>query len=90
MTVPPYTLSEATIKAIGDDLIRQYLENDGWLFEALASLSEVIVGEDGFATPLFNKDKETFELRNQLKNHIASQFEKMIRNGQQQNRFVFW
>lgn len=90
MTVPNYTLSPETIKTIGDDLICQYLNNDGWLMEAVSALSEVMVGEDGFSTPLFNtKTDETVDVRVNLKVYLTERLTEMIRNGSNQGKFIF-
>lgn len=89
MTAPSYTLSEATIKAIGDDLISQYLNNTDWLFEAVSSLTAVIIGEDGTETPLFNQHEETLDVRVALQGYLTTKFEEMIRIGYSQTNFTY-
>lgn len=89
MTMESYTLSDKTIEAIGEDLIQQYLNNDGWLFELLDAVSDVMIGEEPGATSLFNKHSETLDIRVQVKVYIQTRFEKMIRDGNELTTFRF-
>jgi hypothetical protein len=84
-----YKLSPETIKAIGDDLINQYLTNENWLEEAVSSLSEVMVGEDGNSTPLFNSHDETVDVRDHLECYLTERLCEMIRSGNNQGKFTF-
>jgi hypothetical protein len=89
MTVSNYKLSPETIKAIGDDLIRQYLTNEKCLEEAVSSLSEVMVGEDGISIPLFSSHNETIDVRVDLECYLTERLSEMIRAENNQGKFTF-